>query len=364
MVRGLFRRGPRTPGVASIKPFEVEIPVAANQSVLQAALEAGVDFPHSCKVGTCTMCRCKLTAGRVKIIRDFSYVLSAAEVRDGYILACQSKVRPGDHISLEVELETDRPRFPVSCVAGVIAGIRELTHDIRELRVRLERPMFYAAGQYASLRPLHLDRARDFSFAAAPGADGSSELTFYVRHTPGGSLTDWLFRTAKVGETLMVEGPLGDFWMRRSPAPLLFVAGGSGLAPIRALLEETVRGDGAAREATFLFGARTQRDLYDLDAIADIGASWRGDFKFVPVLSDEPPTSVWPGARGLVTELISAARFPHLDSCHAYLCGPPRMIDAALPILSKAGIPHAHIHYDKFLDASGLTGRVTPGHPG
>lgn len=353
---GLFKRAPKAPGVACIEPLGVEVQVPASHSVLQAALEAGVDFPHSCKVGTCTSCRSKLLEGQVRAIRDFSYVLSADELSAGYILACQAKIRPGERIRLEVEVDTHRPHFQAAHYSGEIAALTDLTHDIKALRVRLDRPLAYAAGQYASLRPAHLERARDYSFAAAPGQGGSRELLFYVRHTPGGGFTDWLFGAARVGDALDVDGPHGDFWLRPAEAPLLLVAGGSGLAPIRALLEEAA-GAGVARDAVFLFGARTQRDLYDLEAMAAIGGRWHGRFRFVPVLSEEPAASDWAGARGLVTELIDGQQVPDLAARHAYLCGPPRMIDAALAVLARAGVPDLHIHYDKFLDASSLAPR-------
>lgn len=353
---GWFKRGAKEPGVVRIEPLGVEVQVPGNQSVLQAVLEAGVDFPHSCKVGTCTSCRSKLLEGQVKAIRDFSYVLSAEELSAGYILACQAKIRPGERIRLEVEIDTHRPHFAAARFSGHIASIEDLTHDIKALRVALDRPMPYAAGQYAALRPAHLDRARDYSFAAAPGEGGSREVLFYVRLTPGGGFTEWLFHTAKVGDALDVEGPHGDFWLRPDEAPLLLVAGGSGLAPIRALLEEAVR-SGVNRDAVFLFGARSQRDLYDVERMTDIGARWHGSFRFVPVLNEEPTGSDWTGARGLVTDLVTDAHVPDLARRHAYLCGPPRMIDAALAVLARAGVPDRHVHYDKFLDASSLAAR-------
>ena len=353
---GFLKRGSKQPGVVRIEPLGVEVQVPPSQSVLQAVLEAGVDFPHSCKVGTCTSCRSKLLEGQVKAIRDFSYVLSAEELSAGYILACQAKIRPGERIALEVEIDTHRPHFSAARYTGSIAGIDTLTHDIKALRVTLDRPLAYAAGQYASLRPTGLDRARDYSFATAPGEGGSRELLFYIRLTPGGAFTEWLFNKARVGDVLEVDAPHGDFWLRPDEAPLLFVAGGSGLAPIRALLEEAIHG-GVARDAVFLFGARAQRDLYDLERMADIARRWHGQFRFVPVLSEEPADSGWTGARGLVTSLVQPEHVPELSRRHAYLCGPPGMIDAALAVLARAGVPDRHVHYDKFLDASSLAPR-------
>ncbi|MGK2940079.1 MAG: hypothetical protein ACSLFJ_00185, partial [Immundisolibacter sp.] len=129
---------------------------------------------------------------------------------------------------------------------------------------------------------------------------------------------------------------------------------GSGLAPVLALLEEAARA-GVARDAVFLFGARTQGDLYKLDAIEAIGSRWAAPFQFLPVLSHEPPDSGWTGARGLVTEFLTAPHVAQLASRHGYLCGPPPMIDAALVVLADAGVADRDVHYDKFLDASNLS---------
>jgi NAD(P)H-flavin reductase/ferredoxin len=353
---GLFKRQPKEPGIVRIEPLGVELPVPGNQSVLQAALEAGIDFPHSCKVGTCMACRSRLREGKVKAIRDFSYVLSAEELKAGYILACQAKVAPGERIVLEVEIDSHRPHHPQITTQGRITAQTPLTHDIVELCVALDQPLAYTAGQYAALRTGDIARAREYSFARAPtGAD--RELRFFIRLTPGGQFTGWLFERSRVGETLEVSGPGGDFWLRASDAPLVFVAGGSGLAPVLSVLEAAA-GAGVARDAVFLFGARTQADLYKLDAIEAIAARWAGNFRFVPVLSHEPADSGWTGARGLVTEFLATPQVPDLAARHAYLCGPPPMIDAALRVLSAAGVADAHVHYDKFLDSSSLGTKV------
>jgi NAD(P)H-flavin reductase len=134
---------------------------------------------------------------------------------------------------------------------------------------------------------------------------------------------------------------------------LLFVAGGSGLAPVLSVLEGAARAQ-VRRDAVLLFGARARRDLYKLDDIAAISARWAGSFRFLPVLSHEPPDSDWSGARGLVTDFLAPRHVPNIASRHAYLCGPPGMIDAAMGILSAAGVSAEHIHYDKFLDAGSL----------
>ena len=354
MIKSLFG-GSREPGIAVIEPSATEIRVARSQSILQAALDRGFAFPHSCKVGTCTRCRCRLLEGQVKQIRDFSYALSAEELREGYILACQSRVKPGSRVRLQIDIDAAAPRHLEVMTAGTIVAQRPLTHDITELTVRVDQPLEYTAGQYAALGRPELPRPRDYSFATAPVPGGRAELSFFIRKVPGGAFTEWLFEQRRIGEALTVTGPRGDFWLRGADAPLLLVAGGSGLAPLLALLEAAVA-EGVQRDAVLLFGARAQRDLYCVDAVDAIAARWRGAFRFVPILSEEPIASSWQGARGLVTDPIQPAQIPALSAHHAYLCGPPAMIDAAIEILVAVGLPLEHIHYDKFLDASSLSG--------
>lgn len=302
--------------------------VEPRETVLQAALRAGVDFPNSCRVGGCGACKCRLVEGSVRELTETAYLLTEEELAAGTILACQSVPR-GD---VRIELDATARRR----VAGRVLAQERLTHDTARLRVQLDESLDYKSGQFATL---HLDGvSRSYSFATPPRDDG--EVSFIVRRVPGGALSPRIVDEDLSGHTLEVEGPSGDFWLRPSDAPMLLVAGGSGLAPILALLREAADA-GVSRPATLLFGARTEADLYALDEIDEIARRWKGAFRFVPVLSE----AAWEGARGLVTAHIPAL----LDEgAHAYLCGPPAMVDAAAQTLAAQGISPAHVHADRF----------------
>lgn len=303
--------------------------VEPRETVLQAALRSGVNFPNSCRVGGCGACRCRLAEGSVQELTETAYLLSREEIAEGYILACQSVPR-GD-ISVEVELAARR-------VVTVTAQER-LTHDITHLRAMCDEPIAYRSGQFATLT---LDGvSRSYSFAAPPSPDGA--LSFFVRRTPGGQLSPRLCDENLIGQSLTLEGPSGDFWLRDSDAPALFVAGGSGLAPILAMLRQAAR-EGVARPVTLLFGARTAADLYALDEIDALARAWSGGFTFIPVLSESDDPE-WTGARGLVTAHLSA----HIPAgAHAYLCGPPAMVDAAAELLTQHGVSRENIRCDRF----------------
>ncbi|MCB1745703.1 MAG: 2Fe-2S iron-sulfur cluster binding domain-containing protein [Gammaproteobacteria bacterium] len=332
------------------RPSGVSFEVRANQSILEAALAQGIAFPHSCTVGTCGSCKCRLKSGRIREITNFGYVLSAAELQGDVILACQAA--PKTDLELEVAGLASKRLHPAGDFTGRITAQDALTPDIRRVTLRLDRPLHFDAGQYVQLAVPEVFGARAYSLAIPPHADGCGEIALFIRHVPGGAFTDLLFDGRLDDVELRVHGPSGNFWLRESRAPMLCVAGGSGLAPLLSLLEDAAARD-VGRPCVVLFGARTQADLYAQDAIAAVGERWNGAFSFVPVLSDEPASSDWAGARGLVTAHIAASftAFTAPDA-EAYLCGPPPMIDAAEPVLRELGIAAENTHCDRFLDGS------------
>ena len=326
------------PKVVTATINDLTITVEPKETLLQAALRQGVDFPFSCRVGGCATCKCRLLDGQVKELTRSDYILSDVELDQGYILACQSV--PRSDIRIAVALG-DGPAL--RSLSGRVLACEQLTHDIIELRIQLEDSLRYRPGQFAELSLQSLPGlSRSYSFATAVRPD--AQVSFFVRQVPGGVFSTHVHKQAMVGDRVTVAGPLGDFWLRPADAPLLLVAGGSGLAPILALLEHALA-RGVARPVTLLFGARGQRDLYALKAIRALAADWPARFEFVPVLSDEPDDSDWSGARGFVTAHMGERMTP---DCHAYLCGPPPMIDSAQTLLLAHGVARAHIHADRF----------------
>lgn len=314
------------------------ITVNPRETLLQAALREGIDFPHSCRVGSCASCKCKLVDGEVKELTEAGYTLSDDELDQGFILACQSV--PKTDISVELDSSAHPARRRVS---GTVIGQDKLTGDITRLCVQLEEALPYKAGQFANIGIASLsDVSRSYSFATPVLPE--AQVSFFVRQIPGGVFSSLINDTEVIGQTMSVEGPFGDFWLRHADTPLLLVAGGSGLAPVLALLQEAVQA-GVARPATLLFAVREERDLYALDVIDRIANQWRGKFRFVPVLSVARDDSLWTGERGLVCDKISAV----LEAgAHAYLCGPPPMVDTCTALLLECGIPGQHIHADRF----------------
>jgi NAD(P)H-flavin reductase/ferredoxin len=350
----LFRRGP-TEFNLQINSPGTTVRASAKESLLLAAINQGIAFPYNCRVGGCGECKCKLVQGKVKELTDKSYLLSAEELKQNYILACQSL--PRSDVVIEVALRQDAPVHPIIETEGIIQRLDALTHDILHVEIDVAQPMGYTAGQYAEIIiPPEAGRSigdgRSYSFASAHAPEQSPRrVDFFIRKVPGGAFTDWLFQNAQVGTSLKLKGPYGDFQLRAGTQPLLCIAGGSGLAPIKALLEQAIDDRQGGRPVVLILGARTQQDLYGLEEIDQIRRRWSGRFQFVPVLSAEPAQSGWTGQRGLIHEQLHAIVGDRLDEHHAYLCGPPQMIDACVAVMTQAGIQADHIHFDKFLDS-------------
>lgn len=326
----------KSPTTATINGQAIR--VEPKETLLNAALRAGIDFPHSCRVGGCAACKCKLLSGQVKELTETGYLLSDEELDQGYILACQSV--PKNDIQVAVDMHTQLLRRRVH---GRIIGQQKLTHDITRLTVQLEASLPYKAGQFATLSLDALPGiSRSYSFATPVQAD--AQVSFFVRQVPGGRFSSVINDHDLLGQQINLEGPQGDFWLRPADAPLLLIAGGSGLAPILALLQEAARNN-VKQPVSLLFGAREERDLYALAEISAIAAQWPSEFRFIPVLSQAPADAAWSGARGLVTEQLA-----HLlpTSAHAYLCGPPAMLDSCVAILRQHGVAREHIHADRF----------------
>lgn len=314
------------------------IRVEPRETLLTAALREGIDFPHSCRVGGCAACKCKLLSGQVNELTETGYLLSDEELDQGYILACQSV--PKNDIQVTVDMDAQLLRRTVH---GRVIGQEKLTHDITRLTVQLDASLPYKAGQFANLSLDALPGiSRSYSFATLVQAD--AKVSFFVRQVQGGVFSTYINGHELLGQQITLEGPQGDFWLRPADAPLLLVAGGSGLAPILALLQEAARNN-VTRPVTLLFGAREERDLYALAEITAIAAQWPSEFRFIPVLSQAAADAAWSGARGLVTEQLTGL-LP--TSAHAYLCGPPAMIDSCVVILRQHGVAREHIHADRF----------------
>ncbi len=332
----------------SINSNQALIPAKTGESILHSALEHSLNFPHNCRVGACGQCKCRLLQGKVKELTESAYILSAEELQQGYILACQSIPKTDIEIEVATEIQTVRT-FSAEKVMGKIIQRERLTSDIVAIEIQLEKNMPFIAGQYAELSiPGIIDEARAYSFATVAE---DSKATFYVREMPNGEMSNYLNTGDILNKSVLLNGPFGDFYLRPAESPFICIAGGSGLAPIKALLEDAFKNN-VKRAVTLMFGARTEADLYCLKEIQQLSENWPEVFNFVPVLSDDDNNLNWQGERGFMNPLLKK----YIDNVEQiYLCGPPVMIDSMMTELKFFGIDNNNIYFDKFTDKSALS---------
>ncbi|WP_225769665.1 2Fe-2S iron-sulfur cluster-binding protein [Inquilinus sp. Marseille-Q2685] len=316
------------------------IDVGPGETILAKALEAGIAYPHGCRSGRCGACKSRLLEGEVELLPHTPFALSPSERAQGLVLACRA-VPQTDATIAWLGHGDELAEFPVRRLAGRIAAVGEATHDIKLIRIALDdRSAFrFRPGQYARLTFPDLP-PRDYSMASRPEDD---LLEFHVRCVPGGATSARIFHRAMPGDPVTVEGPLGSAFLREKHAgPILAVAGGSGLAPIKAIVETAVTRS-MRQPIHVYFGARTERDLYLTGHFRSLEAA-HPDLRFVPVLSTEAP----PGHRsGTISDAV-AADLSDLDGWKAYVAGPPAMVEATGAALLARGMRSADIHADAF----------------
>jgi propane monooxygenase reductase component len=294
---------------------------------------------HGCKEGQCSACKSFLLDGEVDLDRYSTFALPDFEEAEGWTLLC----RAHPYSDLEIELinydeEVIHSGTPIRTVKTRVETVEELTSDIRRLVLKLEdgEPFEFKPGQYVDIHiPGHDDEHRSFSMANLPG-DGT--LEFMIKLYPGGRFSGLLQEgTIKPGDELEVTGPYGVFTLRASsPRKLLFIGGGAGMAPILSLL----RSHAGERAATYYYGARTELDLFHLDELSQLPCT------FVPALSED--SNGWSGESGLITDVVDRLEEEDISEVDAYVCGPPPMVEAAIALLERRGVPEAHIYFDKF----------------
>jgi naphthalene 1,2-dioxygenase ferredoxin reductase component len=335
----------------SIDGTPIVVEAEPGDTILDALLMAGVGFAYSCQAGNCGTCRCELLSGDVLELEYSEHALEPADRARGVVLACRTQVW-GDTVIRKLD-EEEFIVHPSRILRCTVASLDRLTHDILRLRLDIQAggPFTFSAGQYASVEfPFAPGRARDYSMANRPD-EGC--LEFHIREMPGGSVSAGLAERLRPGDAVRVSGPFGTSYLRANhTGPVIAIAGGSGLAPVRSIVD-TLRAQGLANAVHVYFGARAERDVYGeaemcgwVDGHADSSAH--------VVLSDpDAAAGAHAGLRrfGLVTAAV-AADFPRLEGFKAYVAGPPAMVDAATVLLSARGVASRDIHADAFHPAT------------
>jgi NAD(P)H-flavin reductase/ferredoxin len=325
-----------------VRPDNRIVPARPGETILEAVLREGIAFPYECRNGGCGQCKCKVVYGSVDQGPHQDSALPAAERADGMALAC-SALPLGDVEILYVPLAPPGGVRPREHVASVVA-MRKASADVMIVKLKVEgEPVRFYAGQYINI-VLDDGEQRSFSFATAPHENDAIELQ--IRLIPGGRFTTHVFDTMKVGDTVRFEGPLGAFFLREdSSKPIIFVAGATGFAPVKSMIEHAFH-TGMKRKMILYWGVRSYSDLY----LPDLPRAWAAahpNFTFVPVLSAPAPEDRWTGRTGLVHEAI-LADFPDLAGHQIYACGSAKMVEAAHPAFRSHGMQQDDCFSDAF----------------
>ncbi len=317
------------------------------QTVLDALLGSGVAFPYSCQAGNCGTCRCELISGEIMELEYSEHALSAQDRSRGIVLACRSQVW-GDVVVRRLDAE-ELIVHPSRVMRCNVVGLTMLTHDILQLRMDIVTggPFTFSAGQFASLEfPVAPGAARDYSMANRPD---ETTLEFHIRVMPGAeSVSRRVAANLRIGDTVKVSGPLGTSYLRAQHAgPMLCIAGGRGLAPIKSIVETALR-NGFDKPVHLYFGVRGERDVYFERELAQWSERYPAIRSHI-VLSDAAAAGS-SRRQGFVTDAV-AADLGDLSGFKAYFAGPPPMVDAATALVNSRGIETRDIHADAFFPA-------------
>ncbi|AVP98886.1 flavodoxin reductase [Ahniella affigens] len=318
------------------------VTVGKHQTVLDAALAAGVPMRYRCRVGGCGSCKCRLQSGQVFQRTDTSYLLSATERAEGVVLACQTVPRSDVTIAFDPEPET------LPWHAGRVTGQRLLTPDVVEWTVTLATPWSGTAGQHAAMACAGLPGVvRELS--PIPSGDGRV-LRFLIRLIPGGQLSTWLQAADRTGEAVQLSAGRGELLLPMDASPVLMIATGTGIAPMLAMLEAAAR-SGDRRDMTVLFGVRREEDLQLAAPWLDAAPEY---VRFVPVLSQA--SAAWTGLRGHVQDHLDTWHAAHQAAGHQVIrvCGVPVMVHSVLATLHAMGVPQTSVAFDQFDEGPSL----------
>jgi propane monooxygenase reductase subunit len=340
------------PYTITLSPFEKQFTCNDNEPILQAAIRQGINLRYGCKHGGCGMCKALVIEGDVDNEEASSYALLDFERQQGFSLLCCAY--PESDVTVELWDYDETELFSgvaVQQFEAEVERISPLTHDIRGIHLRLLAPatIDFKAGQYVDVLVPGANEWRSYSMANPPSRNTAIEIM--VKLMPGGLFSNYVDQQLTPGQRLTLQGPYGSFHLRDTKREAIFIAGGSGMAPILSLLR-TMAEQQDARPVTYFYGARARRDLFQLEELYALQQRLP-NFHFIPALSESTPADAWDGETGLITDVVKKLVATGAGK-EAYMCGPTAMIDAAIVTLTRLGVKETDIFYDKFVTKADL----------
>jgi CDP-4-dehydro-6-deoxyglucose reductase len=336
----------------TVQPSGRQFSCEPDETILNAAIRAGVGLPYGCKNGACSSCKGKLLDGSVTHGAHQDKALSANDEKLGISLFCVA--RPHSDVTIEAREVAGVGDFPIRKMPARIARLEKVADDVIVMSLQLPASdrLQYLAGQYVEFM-LRDGQRRSYSLANAPFKD--ELMTLHIRHMPGGLFTDTVFTTAKERDILRFEGPMGTFFLREdSNKPMILLASGTGFAPLKALIEQAVHNK-SERKMTLYWGGRRPQDLY-MDALCREWAAELPNFTYVPVVSNATAEDNWQGRSGFVHRAV-VEDHPDLSGHQVYACGAPIVVESAQhDFIAQCNLPEDEFFADAFTSAADLLG--------
>lgn len=315
------------------------IEARADELVADAAYRVGVNIPMDCRDGACGTCKCQCESGDYSLGSYIEDAMTEDEAREGFVLTCQMKAK--SDCVIRIPAASTACKVKPAAMAAEMVEVRQLSPTSIGFAVRVKDvgQLSYLPGQYVNVSVPGTSQTRSYSFSSMP-REGVVE--FLVRNIPNGLMSSYLAGSAKPGDALTLTGPIGSFYLRDVTRPLLFLAGGTGLAPFLAMLE-SLRHKETGQPIHMIYGVTNDADLVELDKLAAFAAAIPG-FTYVTVVADPASTHE---RKGYVTHHLPDAAL-HGGNLDLYLCGPPPMVDAVRATLAEKGVKPANFHFEKF----------------
>jgi phenol/toluene 2-monooxygenase (NADH) P5/A5 len=329
----------------TVEPLGSQVTCRGDQTVLDACLREGIWLPHACTHGTCGTCKAQVLDGDIDHGDASPYALLDTERDEGSALICVAMPRGDLVIEGEVEAEEGVAIHPVRDYTGVVHSVEEPARSVRKLVIDLDHPLAFNPGQYVQLH-LPAGGTRPYSMASGP-ADGQ-RIELHVKRSPGGAATDgWIFRDLAPGATIDLSGPYGRFSFRPARTePVLLLACGTGLAPIKSMLTHLAATGDGSRQAVLYHGVTDADALYEHDWLQQFERDhpW---FAYRPALS----RGQWQGRTGRVPDLL-AEDYPRAAGHVAYICGSPGFVTDTMKALMKARLFPRDMYREDFFDSA------------
>jgi CDP-4-dehydro-6-deoxyglucose reductase len=334
----------------SIQPSGHQFDCKQDETILQAALNAGIGLPYGCRNGACGSCKGRVVAGQVDHGRAAPATLTEDEKARGFALFCCAK--PLSEVTIEAREVRAIGEIAPRILPTRVQTIERVADDVVVLSLKLpaNERLQYMAGQYVEFM-LKDGKRRSYSMANAPHDDAFVQL--HIRHMPGGLFTDHVFGKMKERDILRFEGPHGSFHLREeSSKPVVFIASGTGFAPIKAIIEHAAYRN-IARPMVLYWGGRRPKDLY-MDELARRWEASIPGFRYVPVISDALPEDGWTGRTGFVHR-AAMEDLPDMSGHQVYACGAPVVVDSARrDFTAQCGLPEEEFFADSFTSEADL----------